>query len=76
MKQLIVLLLTVLVISCDDDGALNSNPLQTSGEIIEIRRIDTGVYFKAKINNSSSREVSLWFIGSDTCKIGQKVILK
>jgi hypothetical protein len=76
MKHIIVLLLFAFFVSCSDDSALNSNPLQIEGEIIEVTRIDSTVFVRVEIKNSSSRLVSLWFYGSDTCKIGQKLKLQ
>jgi hypothetical protein len=77
MKQLIILFLLSVLVSCSNlSGGLNNYPLNSNGEIIQITKEDSTVYILVEFPFSITRKTSVWFIGSDTCRIGQKINLK
>jgi len=77
MKQFIILFLLGLLCSClDSHDGLNSYPLQSKGEIAEIIKKDTNVYIRVEFLYLKDEVSSVWFIGSDTCSVGQKINLK
>lgn len=76
MKKIIFYFLLIFLIGCED-ASLDS-PMETVGEIISIKKVqkhDVNILVQIKIRNYSSY-YSLWFKGSDTCRVGQIVKLQ
>ena len=71
MRKLIIILILSLLYACDIPTDVHNN----EGTIIKVHSDKDGSYIKVKFehNNYVSER---WFIGSDTCKVGQKVRLQ
>jgi hypothetical protein len=74
MKKLLILLLSLIVISCNYPDYIR----ETKGIINQIQQQNgqTVVEIKFKYYDSENIYSYVWFIGSDTCKVGQIVQLK
>lgn len=72
MKKIIIFI-CVFLISCNRPFEVKEN----EGEIIEIVKKNQDIYVQIEFDHSiGGYSYSYWFIGSDTCKVGQKIQLK
>lgn len=75
-KTFVISILLICLLSC---GTRDINYIVSpEGKIIHIEKDDEGVMVEVAFsqNNDNIHQVSFWFQGSDTCKVGQIIKLR
>lgn len=73
MKKLIYIAL-IAIASCSTRG--DNYIYLTEGKIVQVVKDEEGAIIQVKFQDAKGTYTTMWFIGADSCKVGQTLTIK